>query len=266
MKENRASIDSICSALCYALGIEPPRQANAPDERLKKFIDEKFSDKKADRIFMYNPDAVAEWIVEKYPQFISEVTSRSQIELPYRSVMPCVTPVCYGTIYTGALPDVHGIKAYAKPVIKIDTIFDALIRAGKKPVIVAVNGCSMSKIYLERDMDYFIFDTYEEVNAKAAQLIVEDKYDFYAVYNGNYDSTMHKFGPEAPIALAELKANSRQFGTFAEMISNLWKDHRTLAGFVMDHGCHEIDGGCGSHGLDMPEDMNIRHYYSAFGV
>jgi len=29
----------------------------------------------------------------------------------------------------------------------------------------------------------------------------------------------------------------------------------------MDHGCHEIDGGCGSHGLDMPEDLNIVQVY-----
>jgi hypothetical protein len=31
----------------------------------------------------------------------------------------------------------------------------------------------------------------------------------------------------------------------------------------MDHGCHEIDGGCGSHGLDMEEDLNIVHRYIA---
>ena len=34
-------------------------------------------------------------------------------------------------------------------------------------------------------------------------------------------------------------------------------------GFAMDHGCHEIDGECGSHGLDMPEDLNIVHSYIA---
>ncbi len=39
------------------------------------------------------------------------------------------------TMYTGAQPAVHGITAYAKPVIKIDTIFDALIRAGKNPLL-----------------------------------------------------------------------------------------------------------------------------------
>ena len=42
-----------------------------------------------------------------------------------------VTPVCFGTMYTGAQPAVHGIQKYEKPVIQIDTIFDALIRAGK---------------------------------------------------------------------------------------------------------------------------------------
>ena len=39
-------------------------------------------------------------------------------------------------------------------VIAIDTIFDALIRAGKKPVIVAYGNCSLSNIFLQREMDY----------------------------------------------------------------------------------------------------------------
>ena len=69
----------------------------------------------------------------------------------------------------------------------------------------------MSKIYLERDMDYYIYDTVEEVNAKAAELIVADKYDFIAVYNGNYDAIMHKYGPESMEAISELRANARTF-------------------------------------------------------
>ena len=38
----------------------------------------------------------------------------------------------------------------------------------------------------------------------------------------------------------------------------------TLLGFAMDYGCHKIDGGCGSHGLDMPEDINIVHLYQGY--
>ena len=35
--------------------------------------------------------------------------------------------------------------------------------------------------------------------------------------------------------------------------------------FLPDHGCHEIDGQLGSHGLDMYEDMNVIHFYRFFG-
>ena len=49
--------------------------------------------------------------------------------------------------------------------------------------------------------------------------------------------------------------------TFAKAIKENWTNHKTLLGFAPDHGCHEIDGGAGSHGLMMPEDMNIIHFY-----
>ena len=113
-------------------------------------------------------------------------------------------------------------------------------------------------------MDYFIFETIPEINAKAAELILSDAYDVIVVYNGNYDSTMHRHGPEASISLAELKANSEAFALFSELIRTHWKQHHTLVGFAMDHGCHEIDGNLGSHGLDMEEDLNIVHLYSAY--
>ena len=48
------------------------------------------------------------------------------------------------------------------------------------------------------------------------------------------------------------------------MIENHWKNHNTLMGFAMDHGCHEIDENSGSHGLDMDEDLNIVHFYKTF--
>ena len=67
-------------------------------------------------------------------------------------------------------------------------------------------------------------------------------------------------------ALSELRANSKEFATYDVLIRNHWKNHNTLLGFAMDHGCHEIDGGCGSHGLDMCEDLNIMHLYKAYGA
>lgn len=260
---NKISLDTLCASLCKAIGIEAPKQAADSCDRLDEYVVEALKGQKADRIFMYNPDAIAQWLYEKYPQLFKEVKMRTDIEVPFATVMPSVTPVCFATMYTGTQPEVHGIQTYEKPVIKIETIFDALIKAGKKPVIIADKDCSLAKIFLERDMDYFTYETIEEVNAKAAEVIMQDEYDFVVVYNANYDSVMHKYGPESIEALSELKANVEAYAMFDAIIKTHWKNHNTLIGFSMDHGSHEIDGNCGSHGLYMPEDINIMHFYKA---
>jgi predicted AlkP superfamily pyrophosphatase or phosphodiesterase len=261
---NEKSLDTLCAALSYAIGIEPPKHAADKNSELCEFVDKSFNGEKADRILMYNPDAIAQWIYEKYPQLMKEAIELGELKLPLKTVMPSVTPVCFGTMYTGAQPAVHGITKYEKPVIKIDTFFDALIRAGKRVAIVATPKSSIANIFLERELDYFIEPNVNEVNAKAAQVILEDKHDVIVVYNGNYDALMHKHSPEGLEALCELRSNSHQFAAIAAMVAEHWQEHNTLLGFAMDHGCHEIDGGCGSHGLDMEEDLNIVHLYRAF--
>ena len=181
---------------------------------------------------------------------VSRVKSLCDLKKRYKCDAS-VTPVCFATFYTGAQPVVHGIRKYEKPIVRTDSIFDVLIRSGLKAAIVADKNCSMSKIFLDRKMDYFFYDSIEEINAKAMELIIQDSHDLIAVYNGNYDSVMHKHGPESLRALAEARLNSATFAMFVSLIKNSWKNHRTLYGFAMDHGCHEIDGNCGSHGLDM---------------
>ena len=177
------------------------------------------------------------------------------------SVMPSVTPVCFASMYSGVMPDVHGIKRYEKPVLTVDTIFDYFIRAGKKPAIVSTSGDSISKIFLNRDMEYFIYDEIDEVNQKASELIKEDRFDLIVIYNGDYDSTMHKHGPEAEESLKALESNVNYYDRMVNQIKADWANHNVFYGFCPDHGCHEIDGECGSHGLDMQEDMNVIHFY-----
>lgn len=261
---NPNSLDTLCAALAYAMGIEAPVQAAPASPELCAYVDQALEGRKADRILMFNPDAIAQWVWEKYPEFLKPVAERAELRLPFRTVMPSVTPVCFGTMYTGAQPEVHGIRKYEKPVIRIDTLFDALIRAGKRPVIIAVENCSLSKIFLERDMEYYIYPKQEQVHAKAAELVLKDEHDFILVYDTTFDAVMHKNGPEAPISLAQLHANAMAYGALSELVENHWQHHDTLVGFAMDHGCHEIDGDCGSHGLDMPEDLNILHTYRVY--
>jgi hypothetical protein len=265
-KINTNSLDTVCSALAYAMGIEAPSFAAKKNEELANYIDKVFDGEKADRVVMYNPDAIAQWVYQKYPEYLKCTKENTDKEIYLSTVMPSVTPVCFATMYTGAQPNVHGIQRYEKPIITIDTLFDRLVKAGKKAAIITYAACSLSKIYLGRDIDYFHFEKgdIEEVNAKAMEVILRDEHDFIVIYNGNYDSVMHKSGPESKAALAELRLNDHVFAMISNLIKEHWKNHNTLVGFAMDHGCHEIDGGCGSHGLDMPEDINIVHLYKGY--
>ena len=261
---NSINITRTAATITALLGVEAPEGFAAPIEQVLKKADAAFSGKKADKVIMYNPDAVALWLYQKYTHLFSDVIMNSSMMLPIESVMPSVTPVCFASMYTGVMPEVHGIQSYTKPVLKIDTVFDALIRQGKKPVIVSTSGDSISKIFLEREMDYYIYDTVRECNEKAAELIKEGDFDLLVLYNGNFDSTMHKHGPESEAALKVLSENSEAFATLAELIKEYRKNENCCLFYAPDHGCHEIDGECGSHGLLMEEDMNIVHFYEFF--
>ena len=264
MKRNEISLDTITCSLCDIMGIKPPKYADNTCDIMTDYAKRVLGDKKADRIFMYNPDAIAQWIYEKYPNLFLETVRRTDIEVPLLSPMPTVTPVCFATMYSGAQPSEHGILKYEKPVLTVETIFDALIKAGKKPAIVGFPTCSVTKIFQEREMDYYAYNTIEEIHAKVVELIIEDKHDFIAIHAYNYDSLMHKYGPESPEALGALKVNVEFYAMFDRLIQKYWRQHNVFMGFAMDHGCHEIETGGGSHGLEMDEDLNITHFYKAY--
>jgi len=265
---NSFSLTNIAASLAEAMGIERPEKASASIAQLTNLVRGNTSSGHADRIFMYNPDAVAMWLYQKYTSLFDDVLRNTQLTVPLCSVMPSVTPVCFGSFYTGAFPETHGITRYEKPVIKIDTLFDAAIRAGKRVALVVDDECSIGKIFCEREMDYFYcswpgddYKVIDAINAKAMELIEADQHDIIVVYNGDYDYTMHRCGTEAERSMSRLRYDVSAFSTFADAIRKNWSHHDTLIGFAMDHGCHDIDGGCGSHGLDMPEDLNIMHFY-----
>jgi len=264
MEMNKTPLESLAGALAYAMGIEPPKYAEAANEDLTAYVDKCLAGQKADRVFIYNTDAIGQWMIEKYPYLSEEARSRMELELPMRTVNPPMTPCCFGTMYTGAAPKVHGIEVYEKKLITIDTLFDALARAGKKVALLSMNNYSMSIIFAGRDIDYYIYDQYSKVNAKAVELILKDEYDFILCYNANYDDVLHKKGPEHPDTIAQMGFNFRTFCMYDQLIQNHWGHHNVLIGTGMDHGCHEREDGRGTHGADTPEDRNIVHYYKIY--
>lgn len=253
--ENQKCISSVCATVLKLLGVEVHDEIDMPNEELIKLFG------RADKAVIYNPDAVAWWLYEKYPQYFDGAKACSNLSVKLRSVMPSVTPVCFASMFSGLQPEKHGIQKYEKPVLTVDTMFDYLLKAGKKVAIVSTSGDSISKIFLERNMDYFIYPNKLMVNIKAEKLIKKGDYDVLVIYNPDYDSTMHAKGPEHRSTLKHLQKNVKTYSRFVKIIKQTYSDEKVFFGFCPDHGCHEIDGGRGAHGLEMDEDMNVIHFY-----
>ncbi len=104
---------------------------------------------------VFAPDAIGAGLFEKHRSMFDEVLLHAPLRVSLRSVFPPKTPICWASMFTGAPPEVHGIRKPEKPVLQCDTLFDALVRAGKKVAIIAVADSSMERIFRERDLDYF---------------------------------------------------------------------------------------------------------------
>lgn len=256
-------ITEVAATVLTLLGVEPDTQMAPP---IPEVLDAaKEFDRPCDRVVLYNPDAIALWIYEKYAVYFQPMEKQTRLRLRMRSVMPSVTPACFGSMYSGVLPEVHGIRKYEKPVLRVTTIFDLLAKAGKKVAIVSTEGDSISMIFLERPIDYFVYPTKQECNEKVYELIREDRYDCIVLYNGDYDYEMHRHGPEGKKPLAALWENIETYCTLQKAIRENWPEHRTALVFAPDHGCHTVKRFFGNHGTDAPEDMYIPHFYTFLG-
>lgn len=253
---NQICITQTASTILTLLGITPAVQMAPPVSQVLNH------QPCCDRIFMYNPDAVAMWIYEKYADYFKEMEQETDLKLPMLSVIPPVTPVCFGSMYSGLLPAEHGIQKYEKPVLSVPTVFDLLPLAGKKAAIVSTEGDSISKIFLNRKIDYFIYPSKEACNRKALELIKQDNHDLIVLYNGDYDYQMHRHTPEGKRALKALQENIDTYRLLHTSIQKHWSAHQTVLVFAPDHGCHKVFGFLGNHGENTPYDMNIMHFYS----
>ncbi len=252
---NDISIDRVASSILSLLGVER-------DSNMAPPIEDIVAIGSCDRVFMYNPDAIAEWIYEAYREDFSPILKDATLNLEMLSMVPPKTPVCFASMYSGLLPDKHGIQSYTKPVLQCTTVFDVLAKMKKKCAIVSTEGDSISMIFLNRDIDYFIYKTKEECNDKAIELIKDDKYDLIVLYNGDYDWAMHRFSPEGKRTLRALRENIATYERIKKEIKKEWKGHKTALAFAPDHGCHKCYGFLGTHGMMISKDMNSRHFWT----
>ncbi len=261
---NKICITQVAATALSLLDVTPGAEMAQPVDEVLSIVQQKFGSQKCDRVVMYNPDAIALWIYERFhKRYFSKLDNNTDLRIPMLSVFPPVTPVCFGSMYSGLQPAQHGIQSYVKPILKCETIFDRLLAAGKKVAIVSTEGDSISVIFLERQMDYFIFKTVKECNDKAAELIKKDEYDLIVLYNTDYDYWMHRCSPTGIFARNALRKNVKEYLALKKLIEAEWKGkHRTAFAFAPDHGCHRHRVVLGTHGINEPCDMNTVHFWS----
>ena len=231
-------------------------------EPILRLAEEKLGKKgKIEKVLVFCPDAIGAFLVPKYPEDFERLAAAADGTAEGANVMDSVTPVCFGTIFTGASPEVHGIRYYARPVLKVQTLFDVFHAAGKKVAIVAVRNCSIDLIFRERDIDYYSMNSDAESFELTKKLLAESDYDLIISYDGNYDHTMHAKGTDAPESLAAMRDSIRRYCELAELIDTCWASSHRMILFAPDHGAHNRPNGTGTHGTETEADMRVNHYY-----
>lgn len=220
-----------------------------------------------ERCLIYCPDALGVHIWNARPDLASAVSNHAALRVPVSSVLPPVTPVCFASMFTGVPPELHGIRKYERPVLKRETLFDALLRAGKKIAIVAVRNSSIDLIFRERKLDYFSEDYDNEVLGRAVDLVNQNHHDLIVAYHQEYDDLLHKTEPFSEECLQAAAHHVASFRTLVETVCSAWRSLPHAILFAPDHGAHvDPATGHGDHGENIPEDMHLYHWYGFGGT
>ena len=107
-------IGQTAATILELLDITPGRDMEGPHEKVLDMAKRELTGNGSRRVFFYNPDAIGIWLYRKYQGRFAELENRVQLRMKIHTAYPPVTPVCFGTMYTGLPPQKHGIVKYRK--------------------------------------------------------------------------------------------------------------------------------------------------------
>jgi hypothetical protein len=222
-------------------------------------------ERSVERCLIYCPDALGDQVWSRSDEHLAKIAVYAPLEIHVSSVVPPKTPVCFASIFTGAPPSRHGIRKYERPVLTCDTLFDAVLRAKKRVAIVAVRDSSIDLLFRGRPIDYFSEAYDGDATERALQVIAADNHELVVVYHQEYDDLLHKTTPHSDACLQALTRHVRSFEILAQATRKSWSVYNSAIVFAPDHGAHTDPAtGKGDHGLDIDEDMSLRHWYGVW--
>ena len=257
---NHYPLKHFAATVADCMGITLPETYAPPISWASKILKKRLGGE-ADRAVLYHADAVGLYIWQQYTPLFAPVYKHTSMSIPFISPVESVTPVAHASMYTGLDPDGHGIKTYVRPQLTCDTLYDQLIKMGKKAAILAMEDSTFLHIFKGRALDYFVAANAAEIREKALELIASDKYDLISIHTFEYDNAAHHYGPESKEALNAVSIEAEVFDELAIELEKYTGRHRILLSYSPDHGQHLTEGGTGAHGSTMNEDMNILHFF-----
>jgi hypothetical protein len=263
-----ASIASVTPTICALFGVSPPTVSREmPLDSVMRYASAQLGSGPIERCLIYCPDALGDHLWSRFPECRERISARCPHRVALRAAFPPKTPVCYASVFTGSPPDIHGIRRYERPVLSCDTLFDALVRTGRRIAIVAVRDSSIDLIFRNRPLDYFSEPYDEEVSARALSLAASNLHELIVAYHQEYDDQLHRTDPFSPSAVRAMQNHVASVERLVEGVRSSWSENAFAMVVAPDHGAHLApDSGRGDHGLDTPEDMSVSHWYGVFGA
>ncbi len=267
--QNTLPTTRMAATIADIAGFRKPSEADEKIDWLADIWKSRFGGN-ADGVFIFSTDAVASWIVRKYPDKFAQVWKYAPMMIPMRTALPSLTAIDYAAFFSGTDPSVNGVDHYVVPVLspectepllKSDSLIAAAVRSGRKVcVITCDNGC-IAAMLSRSGADFRIIpgDDDEAMFREAVTVIESKAYDFVFLYQLGFDYAQHRYGPESETALETLDQIIGRFTVFCETVKD---NHpgKNLVMFHTDHGCHKT-GDKGIHGEDIPEDTDIFEFF-----
>ena len=270
----RLDLTNFAATVAKCMGIEKDAHMSpAADELVKQLVAR--AGGTIEKAVFLHCDAVPSYIVAKNEAIFAPVRKHTQYDVPFHAVMPSITPVCFAAMFSGTYPDRNGVPEYVKPMITEEvvqpsicttTLIDLLVKAGKRvAVVTCANGCIASMLY-NRGEDLHIIpgDDDAKMFEEACGILERDECDALFLYQLSFDYTMHAYGPEDPRALDVLTQITGRYDRLVSLAREKWSGSRMMTAFNADHGAHLNEKGRGSHGADIPEDMDMTWFFGAY--
>ena len=260
------TIGSLTPTVCGLFRVAPPALASEPMlSSIEARSREALGDDPIERCLVYCPDALGEQVWTRSSMSVTAMLEHYPHRVRVASVVPPITPVCFASVFTGAPPEKHGIRKSERPVLTCDTLFDAFLRAGKRVAIAAVHDSSIDLIFRNRAIDYFSEEYDPEVNDRVLRLLDADAHDLVVAYHQEYDDQLHRTQPFSEQCLRALSNHVDSAGLLAAAARSAWSTRHHALVVAPDHGAHFDEArGVGDHGLDIPEDMHVSHWYGIY--